>query len=174
MKIAGPRIWIVAALIAAAAIAVAVQWRSGGPSASPAGREAPSFTVGTLEGTPASIMSYRGHPVVLNLWASWCPPCREEMPDLQRLNAAFRARGLIVVGVDQGESRERVAAFARSLGIDYPILLDRDQRYGAAYAAQGLPTTALIDRHGVVVRIFDGPLPYSTMVESAKTLLARS
>ena len=96
------------------------------------------------------------------------------MPDLQRLSSAYRASGLMVIGVDQGESAQRVAAFSRSLGIQYPILLDREQRYGAAYAAQGLPTTALIDRRGVVVRIFDGPLTYAAMVDGVRALLARS
>ena len=160
-------------MIAAAAFAVAVQMRSPGRAPTAVGKSAPDFSVASIEGKPQSLSTYRGRPIVLNLWASWCPPCREEMPDLQRLSSAYRGE-LIVIGVDEGESAERVAAFSRSLGIHYPILLDRGQRYGAAYAAQGLPTTAFIDRRGVVVKIFDGPLTYAAMVDGARALLSRS
>lgn len=144
--------------------------RQGGPQGL-AGEPAPSFAVPDLHGQLSSLAAYRGRVVVMNLWASWCPPCRAEMPDLQRLYAAYGARGVVVLGVDQGESAQRVRAFAQSLRIHYPILLDDRQQYGRVYAALGLPTTILVDRGGVVVRGFDGPLSYEQMTAALAPLL---
>ena len=122
--------WFAAAVIAA--VVIAVYFRGGGSQVSgPAalqGQPAPSFAVPVLGGTRSALRAYRGHVVVMNLWASWCPPCRAEMPDLQRLYQTYRTRNLVVLGVDQGESAERVAAFAQSLDIHYPILLDQQQQ----------------------------------------------
>lgn len=95
------------------------------------------------------------------------------MPDLQRLFQTYKSQNLVVLGVDQGESAQRVGAFAQSLGIHYPILLDQEQQYGRVYAALGLPTTILIDRSGIVVHGFDGPLSYSQMVAAVTPLLGK-
>lgn len=125
----------------------------------------------TTDGREQSVSELRGRIVVMNLWASWCAPCRAEMPDLQRLYSTYRARNVVVLGVDQGESAERARSFARSLGIRYPILLDKDQLYGSVYRGLGLPTTVVIDAGGVVVRGFDGPLSYDQMVDAVRPLL---
>ena len=74
----------------------------------------------------------------MNLWASWCPPCRAEMPDLQRLQTAYARDGIAIVGVNEGESPQRARAFADSLGIRFPIWIDVGQQYGRTYAALGL------------------------------------
>jgi peroxiredoxin len=167
--------WIAGAAIAA--LVLGVYFRGGGSQASGPGalqgQSAPSFAVPALNGTPSGLDAYRGHIVVMNLWASWCPPCRAEMPDLQRLYESYKSRNVVVLGVDQGESAERVGAFAQSLGIHYPLLVDQQQQYGRVYAALGLPTTILIDAQGVVVRGFDGPLAYSQMVAAVTPLLSK-
>jgi peroxiredoxin len=158
--------WIAGAVIIAIVLAVYFRGprsQASGPAALQ-GRPAPSFAVPALNGTTTALDSYRGRVVVMNLWASWCPPCRAEMPDLQRLYQTYRARNVIVLGVDQGESAQRVGAFAQSLGIHYPLLLDQQQQYGRVYAALGLPTTIVITPEGVVARGFDGPLSYPQMV----------
>lgn len=110
----------------------------------------------------------------MNLWASWCPPCRAEMPDLQRLYADYAKKNVVVLGVDQGESPQRASAFAQSLGIHYPILVDEQQQYGRVYAALGLPTTIVVNPSGVVVRGFDGPLSYPQMVGAITPLLNKN
>lgn len=110
---------------------------------------------------------------MMNLWATWCPPCRAEMPDLQRLATRYAGAGLSIVGVNQGESPERARAFADSLRIGFPIWIDADQRYGRAYGALGLPTTVVLDRRGVVVRGFDGALTFEQM-RSAVDPMVRS
>jgi peroxiredoxin len=167
--------WIAGAVIAA--IVLTVYFRGGGSQAAgPAalqGQPAPSFSVPALAGTASGLDAYRGQVVVMNLWASWCPPCRAEMPDLQHLYQAYKQRNVVVLGVDQGESAERVSAFATSLGIHYPILLDQQQQYGRVYAALGLPTTIVIDQRGTVVRGFDGPLSYPQMVAAVTPLLGK-
>lgn len=168
--------WLAGGIVLA--IVLAVYFRGGGGSqgAGPAaltGQTAPSFAVPQLEGGSAGLASYRGRVVVMNLWASWCPPCRAEMPDLQRLYAAYRSKNVVVLGVDQGESAQRVSAFAASLGIHYPILLDQEQQYGRVYAALGLPTTVVVDANGVVARGFDGPLSYAQMVSAIAPLIGK-
>jgi thiol-disulfide isomerase/thioredoxin len=165
--------WIAGAVIAG--VVLAVYFRGGGSQASgPAalqGQPAPSFAVPELGGAASGLEKYRGHVVVMNLWASWCPPCRAEMPDLQHLYQSYKTRNVVVLGVDQGESAQRVASFAQSLGIHYPILLDQQQRYGRVYAALGLPTTIVVSAQGTVVRGFDGPLSYPQMVAAVAPLL---
>jgi len=160
--------WLVIAAAAAIAVLILVPlFRSqnanvAGP-ASMAGVRAPVFTLRDARGATVSLAQYRGKIVVMNLWASWCPPCRAEMPDLQTVSREFAGDGVVVVGVNEGESPQRAAAFARSLAIAFPIWIDDGQRYGRVYAALGLPTTIVIDRRGVVLRGFDGPLTIAQM-----------
>lgn len=138
---------------------------SGGPSAL-AGAPAISYDVKRLDGQTDALGRYRGSVVVMNLWATWCPPCREEMPDLQRFYIENKAKGVVVLGVDQGESAQAAATFAREHGVTFPILLDADQQYGRSYAAVGLPTTVIVDRSGHVVRGIDGQLTLAQMREA--------
>ncbi len=121
-----------------------------------AGAPAQSFTVKTLDGADGALGDYRGKVVLVNLWATWCAPCRSETPALEQLYRSDRKRGLVVLGIDQGESAPAAAAFARELQLTYPILIDTEQRYGRAYAAIGLPTSMLVDRTGRIVQGIDG------------------
>jgi thiol-disulfide isomerase/thioredoxin len=168
--------WFAGALIVAIVLWQVMRPQGGSQGSGPQalqGRQAPSFSVPSLDGSPSALDVYRGHVVVMNLWASWCPPCRAEMPDLQRLYQNYRARNVIVLGVDQGESAQQVAAFAQSLGIHYPLLLDQQQQYGRVYAALGLPTTIVVNPQGLVVHGFDGPLSYPQMVAAVMPLLRK-
>jgi thiol-disulfide isomerase/thioredoxin len=136
--------------------------RQAGP-AGLAGTTAPVLAMHDDGGRAVSLADYRGKIVVVNLWATWCPPCRAEMPDLSRLASAYASSGVVVLGVDQGESAQRAAAFAHSLRIDYPIWIDDEQRYGRLFTALGLPTTVFVGRDGVIVTGFDGALSYDQM-----------
>jgi thiol-disulfide isomerase/thioredoxin len=156
-----PLVGIVVAIVAPFVHSGAAQ-STAGPASSTGQRE----TIVQLtddRGSAASLTRYRGRVVVLNLWASWCPPCRAEMPELQRFFVQNAARGVVVIGVNEGESAERASEFAHSLGITFPIWIDDEQRYGRVYAALGLPTTIVIDRAGIVVRGFDGPVTPSDL-----------
>lgn len=136
--------------------------RAAGP-AGLAGEAVPAFDLRDDSGAAVSLARYRGRVVVMNLWASWCPPCRAEMPELQRFSDAYAKRDIVVVGVNQGESAQRARAFAQSLQIRFPIWLDDRQQYGRAYTALGLPTTVVVGRDGNVVRGFDGPLTFAQL-----------
>ncbi len=127
----------------------------GGPSTL-AGAPAQSFPLKSLDGADGALNDYRGKVVLVNLWATWCAPCRSETPALEELYRANRKRGLVVLGIDQGESPAAASAFARELHLTYPILIDTEQRYGRAYAAIGLPTSVVIDRTGHIVHGVDG------------------
>jgi thiol-disulfide isomerase/thioredoxin len=149
---------VVAAVVAAAIVAPFFTSRGSqgaGPSGL-AGQSAPVFALHDDTGAAASLAEYRGKVVVMNLWASWCPPCRAEMPELQQFADAYATRGVAVVGVNQGESAARALAFARSLRIRFPVWLDERQQYGRAFTALGLPTTVVVARDGVVAAGFDG------------------
>jgi thiol-disulfide isomerase/thioredoxin len=169
-------IWGVVALALAIAAFIAKPYfatqsaSAGGPNGL-VGQPAPVLSLRDDRGFDVSLERYRGSIVVMNLWASWCPPCRAEMPDLQRLAVADRARGVVVVGVNEGESAQRAAEFAGSLGISFPIWIDAGQRYGRTYAALGLPTTVILDRHGIVFRGFDGALTFDQMRAAAGAAL---
>jgi thiol-disulfide isomerase/thioredoxin len=172
-------VWFIA-LIALAAIVLIFQPffashpdKVNGP-AGITGQAAPVFPLLNDRGLPVSLERYRGRIVVMNLWASWCPPCRAEMPDLQRLQNLYGAHGIAIIGVNEGESAQRARAFAESLRIRFPIWIDAGERYGRLYAALGLPTTVILDRHGVVVRGFDGALTFEEMRANLIPLITRS
>lgn len=162
------RVAIIVAVVAIGLIAFEYLAPSGsstnasGPNGT-VGQSAPVFDLRDDDGHAVSLDRYRGSVVVMNLWASWCPPCRAEMPDLQRLTEAYGGRGVRVVGVNEGESAQRAHAFASALRIRFPIWIDASQRYGRVYSALGLPTTVIVDRRGVVRRGFDGPLTFDEM-----------
>jgi cytochrome c biogenesis protein CcmG/thiol:disulfide interchange protein DsbE len=128
---------------------------TGGPG-SLTGAPAVSFNVRRLDGTTDSLARHRGSVVLMNFWATWCPPCKEEMPALERLAREERGRGVVVLGIDQGESAEVARSFVRAHGITFPILLDEDQQYASSYVSIGLPTTVIVGRDGRVVKGIDG------------------
>lgn len=116
---------------------------------------APDFTLTTLAGETVTLSELRGKPVVLNFWATWCPPCRAELPHFQ---AAHEAHGdeVAILAVDERESPQQVAGFARQLGLTFPIPLDTDGRIGVEYRVRALPTTYFIDADGVIRRVVRG------------------
>jgi thiol-disulfide isomerase/thioredoxin len=144
---------------------------AGGGPAMLAGAPAQSYTIKTLAGADDGLDRYRGSVVLVNLWASWCAPCRSETPALERLYRDDRGKGLVVLGIDQGESAAAASAFAKEMNLSYPILLDEDQQYGRAYAAIGLPTSLVIDRTGHIVRGIDGELSLAQMHNAVDPLL---
>lgn len=152
------RIWL-AALMTALVLGLALTGCSRS-SASPDGAEegynvgnlAPGFGLQTPGGQTISLNDFRGRPVLLNFWATWCPPCRAEMPLLQRIadNKALSEKGLVVVGVDLGETPATVDAFMKSNGYSFTVVLDRDQIVGEHYNVGGIPTTFFIDKDGII------------------------
>ena len=111
---------------------------------------APGFTLPDMDGEMQSLEDFRGRVVMLNFWATWCPPCRREMPSMQRLYEKYRERGLTVVAVNQFEDPDLVFEFAGRLSLEptFPILFDRESRVSEQYGVKGLPTTYLLDKAG--------------------------
>lgn len=125
------------------------------------GYPAPDFTLplatdasGDAELTLSQI---RGRPVILNFWATWCGPCRAEMPMLQKIATSY-ADDVLILGIDQGESRAVVEGFLTEFGIDFTILLDGTMQVGNRYNILGLPTTFFIDKDGIIRQVYAGEL----------------
>ncbi len=104
----------------------------------------------SLDGRQVSLADYAGQVVLLNFWATWCPPCKEEIPTIERAYEAQRGAGFMVLGINEGEAVEVVRAFAGELGITYPVLIDKRGDVAAQYRRRGLPLTVIVDRDGVI------------------------
>jgi len=159
----GRRRWVELAgflTLLAAALAGAFVWGRPGPSSDagppfdvvrPAPSPAPPFALRDLEGRPARLEDYRGRVVLLNFWATWCAPCREEMPAIQALARELDRQGLVVLAVNYQEGEAAVREFARETAVSVPVLLDPDGAVTRRYRVTVLPTTVLIDRQGALV-----------------------
>ena len=125
-----------------------------------AGDALPALTARTLSGETVALSEYRGQAVLLNLWATWCPPCRAEMPYFQELSREYGPRGLSVVGlsVDNAGARDLLEAFLVEAGVDYDILLDPGMVSMDELGVLGLPATFLVDTDGVVRHVRAGPV----------------
>jgi len=121
---------------------------------------APDFTLESLDGPPISLSEFQGQPVVINFWASWCAPCRFEMPELADKYRALRDAGLVVLGVNvtSQDSVEGAARFVEDFGIPFPILLDVQGEVESLYNASSTPTTIFVDPSGQIVARHYGPM----------------
>ena len=127
------------------------------------GAEAPGFRLPSLAGGDRDLASWRGKVVVLNFWATWCPPCVAEMPSLERLHRALGPEGLAVVTVSTDEDEEVLREFVTGFGLTLPVLLDPGGRVAAgAYRTTGYPETFVLDRRGVLLRHHVGPAEWDT------------
>lgn len=124
------------------------------------GFRAPAYEAVSLAGDSVSLADYRGKVVLLNVWATWCGPCRQEIPELRQLHARYARDGFAVIGVtvDAMGSEPQVAGFVKEFQMDYPLWHDREERVSAQYAVMGLPASFLIDRYGVVRWKATGPV----------------
>jgi peroxiredoxin len=124
------------------------------PGIASIGEPAPEFTLPDLDGAPVSLDDYRGSPVLLNFFATWCAPCRLEMPHLQAAYEEHAAEGLVVLAIDLQESPELVRGYMDELGLTFPAVLDSDSVVSLSkYRVGTLPTSVLIDREGEVALI---------------------
>jgi thiol-disulfide isomerase/thioredoxin len=125
-----------------------------------------------LHGRPLRLESYRGKVVLLNFWATWCPPCRAEMPDLIKLQGQYRTNGLQVIGITYPPQKMReVRRFADSIGVNYPIAIGTAATKSRFSKAETLPLTVIIDRHGNVSGLIQGILLPEEFDEKVRPLL---
>ena len=128
-------------------------------------QEAPGFSLNDMDGEAHALSDYRGKVVLVNFWATWCPPCRREMPALERLYLKLRDRGFVVLAVNQWEDADLVFAYMGQLDVfpTFPVVFDPESRISEDYGVKGLPTSFRIDRQGRLVyraiggREFDHP-----------------
>ena len=134
--------------------------------------KAPAFVLKNLDGKEVASSEYAGKVVLLNFWATWCPPCQAEIPALNSLHNDYKSKGVEVVGISVDEDGpEAVKAFAVQRGIDYPILMSSDAVIEAYGGIRGIPTTFLISRDGKIVKKFYGEQTKSKLEEAVKALI---
>jgi len=114
------------------------------------GQSAPGFTLKSLSGKNLSLNEYRGQVVMINFWATWCGPCRQEMPALNALYDKYRSAGFMLFGVNVDAEFAGAAQMASKLKVRYPILLDTDKKASALYRINTMPMTVLVDRDGKI------------------------
>lgn len=143
---------------------------TGLPEAPLPGYRAPDFTLTAINGETITLSALRGRPVVLNFWATWCPPCRVEMPFFQRASANYNGRA-IVLGISDGETADVVTRFAAQNGLSYPLLPDSDSQVSRQYATRALPTTFFIDADGMITEVHSGIINQAVLEDKIERLL---
>ncbi len=134
------------------------------------GLPAPAYATVSLDGDSVSLAGERGKVVLLNIWATWCHPCRTEIPELRQLHERYRAKGLELVGVsvDTDGTDDAIRGFMREFQMTFPIWRDPDERISSLFLTLGVPATFLIDKQGILVWRKTGPIaPNDTSLRSA-------
>lgn len=127
------------------------------------GQEPPDFALPDLDGNEVALSDHQGEVVLINFWATWCPPCRVEMPDMEAVYREHKDDGFEILGVDQREPKELVEDFVTERGFSWIFLLDEDFDVSRDYAATSIPRSILVDRDGTVAHIWTGTLTRSQL-----------
>lgn len=180
------RNWIVIGVMALALVAmiwVGVKHKGGGGTSAPGlaggnvkGKSAPDFELQDVAtGKPVRLADYKGKAVLLNFWATWCPPCKIEIPWFVDLQKQYGSEGLVILGVAMDDaSQQEIAKFAQDMGINYPILLGTEKVGNAYGGVEALPTSFYIGRDGKIVTRSFGLHSHSDVEESIKAALKTS
>lgn len=182
------QLWIMLALIVVIAAVIVLLPTGAEPEPQPsdeleastlvhAGEEAPDFTVGMFDGSTVTLSELRGKVVLLNFWATWCPPCREELTHVQsEIIDRFAGRDFLFLPVSRGESRQAVASFRQKTGYDFPMGLDSTRSVYDRYASNYIPRNFLIDAEGKVVTATIGfePEEFDELIRAIEATLAQA
>jgi cytochrome c biogenesis protein CcmG, thiol:disulfide interchange protein DsbE len=124
----------------------------------PVGRDAPALVLPAVGGAGVDLqeVTQRNKVVLVMFWATWCTPCRIELPEIEKLYARKRAAGLEILAVNEDREPDKLAAYLKERPLSFPVLVDEDGKVAAAYGVEGFPTTVVIDRQGHVVRVESG------------------
>jgi cytochrome c biogenesis protein CcmG/thiol:disulfide interchange protein DsbE len=127
------------------------------------GFSAPNFIFPDLKGQQISLSDQRGKVVLVNIWATWCPPCKQEMPSMQKLYEKFKGENFEILAVSiDSTGRDAVAPFTRTMNLTFPVLLDPKEDIGSLYGITGVPESFIIDKEGIVVEKIIGPIDWAT------------
>ena len=126
------------------------------------GQAAPDFTLKDLAGRDVNLKALQGKVVLVNFWATWCPPCRSEVPSMVKLNAAMAGKPfqMLAVSIDEG-GKEAVEDFFKRSGATLPVLLDTQQKISKIYGTTGVPETFVLDKHGIVLKKVVGAMDWN-------------
>lgn len=140
------------------------------------GETAPDFTLKNMVGDNVRLEEHRGDVLLVNFWASWCGPCRQEMPILERIHNRYENAGFKVLGVNVDKKEDKARKIAERSGVTFPLLLDTQQQVSEQYGLEGMPYTVLIDRDGNIRYIHTGYKPGDEQqyINKLKTLLRES
>ena len=130
------------------------------------GEVAPDFTLSDLDGNGLSLSDFQGKVVFINFWATWCPPCRAEMPDIEAVYQDYKDKGVVVIGVDIRETEELVREFVQRGGYSWTFVLDRTGAVAANYNIQAIPSSFFIDREGVIRTVSIGAITKRAMEDN--------
>ncbi|HET7754970.1 MAG TPA: TlpA disulfide reductase family protein [Anaeromyxobacteraceae bacterium] len=163
---------VILAVLAIVAVEMYMRDRGGGELQ---GTPAPAFTLPAVSGGAVSLASLQGKVVALNFWATWCPPCKAEIPDFAAVYASSAGKCVEFLGVaEESGSHDEIEAAARTLGINYPVLVDEDGRVGEAFGIPGYPRTFLIDVNGRVRKVFEGMVSRAELEGALAPLLTEA
>ena len=132
---------------------------------------APELTLNDLNGGKISLTDYQQQILLINNWAIWCPPCKEEMPTLMKYFNEHSKKGFMLIGIEAGDSKEQVTDFVNNLGITFPILLDPNNKSMIAFHNDNLPSSYVVDRNGNVVLAWTGPISHAMLEKYVTPLL---
>ena len=169
-----PLLRLGAALLFCALVSPACTERSSGPAV---GERMPDFVLPRLDGSTQKLSNYRGKVVLVNLWATWCAPCIEELPLLDRIQTDYADKGVVVLGLAGDDDPQRVRDFLAKTPVAFDVLLDVGGEVGTQYGITGYPETFFVDRQGRLGEKIIGPLPHKgsepdgTLIEKIDRLL---
>lgn len=138
------------------------------------GKPAPQFSMTLLDGGEFHLEEHTGRPIVMNFWASWCPPCRDESPGFERVWQKYRDSGVLFVGVDIQDTQEEAARYVEEFGLTFPNGRDPDGKITVDYGVIGLPVTFFISAGGVVEGRWVGAVPEHKLEDWTRSLIERS
>ena len=130
----------------------------GAPALAQKGGTVTDFSLGSLDGSQIALADYEGEVIIMNFWATWCPPCRAEMPGINRFYEAHQAEGLVVLAINAQEDAATVRPFIQANNFSFPVLLDLQGRVASQYSTRSFPTTFIIDRDGVIQHVQTGKI----------------
>jgi len=137
-------------------------FKNAGIQASSEGIDPIDFTIPMLDGTMVNLSQLKGKVVFLNFWATWCGPCRSEMPSMEAVYQKLKDKGLEILAVNLGDSRDDVSAFMNNYKLNFPVGLDGKKLTGTYYHIQAIPTTYIIDRRGLIIARLVGSINWNT------------